>query len=359
MESAPTEIRPMSPPVSQPSSGGPGNRNSRARRMLVIACAIVLCLTAAGGVAALFLNRSTATPSRARTTPTESSERPSLPQSNPLPDDTMAVRRNDSGDWKIETVSADGDSGTVLATGPENWGIMLTPDRRTVLYLKQDGGRNTLRAVSADGKDDRPLFSDGTASCPSIAQPAISPNGVLAVACLKAPHERGTLNLMSLQGDLIKVLDSGRVGDPSFTRDGKSVVYWRGEESDSEGGSLYRLPIDGSSGPILLLGDQDDRKFIDPACSPVDDRVALTVLRNGQQQIVSLDTSTVSPRLTPLTSGTKLDKGASWSPDGSHLAFLSGTRRRASIFVINASGSAGQQVITNEGYLATPIWTAR
>jgi len=164
---------------------------------------------------------------------------------------------------------------------------------------------------------------------------------------------------MSLQGDLIQVLDSGRVGDPSFTRDGKSVVYWRGEESDSEGGSLYRVPIDKSSGPILLLGNQSHREFIDPACSPVDDRIALTVLHDGRQQIVSLDTSTGSPRLTPLTSGTKLDKGASWSPDGTHLAFLSGTRRRASIFVINANGSAGHQVITNDGYLATPMWTAR
>ena len=66
-----------------------------------------------------------------------------------------------------------------------NTNPMLTPDRRTVLYLQQakTGGPTTLRAMSADGQGDQALFADGSGSCPLLNRPAIRADNLLVVAC--------------------------------------------------------------------------------------------------------------------------------------------------------------------------------
>ena len=64
--------------------------------------------------------------------------------------------------------------------GEQNVGAALSRDRLTVLYLrKQQGGRRSLRAVSADGESDRLLFSDGSLDCPRLHRPALGPDGNL------------------------------------------------------------------------------------------------------------------------------------------------------------------------------------
>ena len=280
-----------------------------------------------------------------------------LPQSaQPLPENVLVTRRNDGGDWRIEMVATNGHRGVVLATGRENRAAVLTPDRRTVLYLQELGRRVTLRAVSADGYDDQPLFSDGTATCPRLGQPAITQTEQLVVSCLEGSRRAGVLAVLALDGRLIRVLDRGRLGDPTVTRDGSTVVYWRAKDAATDGGSIFRMSIDGSGKPTLVASGGEG-EFDDPVCSPTADRLAMTRNQGGISRIVTLDLIRgARPKI--LSSSTDASKGPSWSPDGGELAFRDGTDKSARIVISDASGSGARTMFSNDGYVAAPLWSA-
>ena len=369
----PTSPPPATGPVQAPLSGAQGGRSS-GRVALIIVAAVVAGVLLLGG-AAYGIYRVTqnyagqpatgadpaGSPS-AEVTDEPSQDQPSqdepsepgatLPQaSEPLSDDTLVIRRNDSGDWKIETVTVEGRTGSVLASGQQNRAVVLTRDRRTVLYLRVAGDSSTLRAVAADGSDGWALFSDGTSECPKLAQPAISADNVLAVACA------GSLNLMNLDGSLIRVLDSGRVGDPTFTRDGSAIIYWKASGSGGDGGALYRVPVDGSEKPTLLAA-ADDGAFDDPACSPTEDVVAASRLRGDERRIVTLSTTGDPADVTTLSPERTAATGPAWSPDGSQIAYRVGTGNDSSLAVMNSDGSSVEKILPAQQQLANPVWTA-
>lgn len=357
-----------SPVPARSAAGAPPGQNGSGRKVLLIVAAVVVGALLLGG-AAFGIYRVTqlagtgtgAAPSAPASepggdptdepSPPEPSEPDSaLPQSEtPLADDAIVIRRNDGG-WKIETVDVAGNPVSVLATGQQNRGIVLSRDRRTVLYLRVAGGTSTLRAVAADGSDNWGLFSDGTSECPKLAQPALGGDNVLAVAC------SGSLNLMNLDGSLIRVLDRGRVGDPTFTREGDAIIYWKATGS-GDGGALYKIPIDGSAGPTLLAAD-DDGPFDDPACSPVDDLVVASQTRGDERRIVTLSTTGESAEVTALSPEGSVATGPGWSPDGSRISYRVGTGDDSSLAVMNSDGSSATEILPAQTYLANPIWTA-
>ena len=200
----------------------------------------------------------------------------------------MVWRQEDGGLWTIATVPVDGDDSTVLISGRSNRSVQLTPDRRTVLYLREIGERITLRAMSADGQQDRALFSDGTPDCPLMSRPTIRADGVLALFCAEASGGPGTLNLTSQDGTVLRVLDRGRIGDPTFTPDGKSIVYWRTEADGGEGGALYRVPADGSEDPVEVLASERF-EYTDPVISPDGKRMLASRDRGATREIVAVD----------------------------------------------------------------------
>ena len=57
-----------------------------------------------------------------------------------------------------------------------------------------------------------------------------------------------------------KLTEPGNMGDPTVTPDGQSVIFWINDEGDADGGSLYRVAMDGSSEPAKLTegGDGGD-----------------------------------------------------------------------------------------------------
>ncbi len=366
----PAASPPPPPPAGTapaPLSGAQGGRSS-GRVVLIIVAAVVAGVLLLGGAAygiyrasQLYAGQPSTGASPAESPPVKetagpSSAEPSEPESSlpqaaeALPDDTMVIRRNDSGDWKIETLKVDGSTVSVLATGEQNRAVVLTRDRRTVLFLRVAGDTSTLRAVAADGSKGWALFSDGTSECPKLAQPAISADNVLAVACA------GSLKLMNLDGSLIRTLDRGRVGDPTFTQDGSAIIYWKASGS-GEGGALYRVPVDGSAGPTLLAA-ADDGTFDDPACSPTEDVVAATRVRGDERRIVTLSTTGDSPEVTAVSPEGTPATGPAWSPDSSRLAYRVGTGNDSSLSVMNSDGSSVEEVLPAQRNLSNPIWTA-
>jgi Tol biopolymer transport system component len=282
-----------------------------------------------------------------------------LPQSAvPLGDDEMVWRHESHGTWSISTVNASGQTGAELVIGQQDVGAALSHDRRTVLYIrKQEGGRNSLRAVSADGESDRLLFSDGSVDCPRLRRPAWGANGTLAIVC--AAYDEGDpdmLNLMSLEGKLVRRLDEGQLGDATFSPDGKTLVYTRDRYvSYKEGGALFSVPVDGSGAPTRLT----DGRNANPVWSPASDEVLFVRYDEPRRSIMSIR---VKPGgqggLRALTTGDDWDQDPSWSPDGKRIVFRRG-HAEPHVYVMKTSGNSVHRMVKSAGPVSAPVWTAR
>ena len=209
------------------------------------------------------------TPSPSDGTSTEAPE-DDLPRAAvPLADDQIVWRHNVGTDWAMSTISPGGArSRVVLASGEQEVAPLVSHDRRTVLYLRRErpGDRSSLHAVAADGSVQRLLFRDGTTSCPYLRQVAWSVDGTLALVC--KIDERGTsytLSTARTDGTVVRTLDVGLIGGPTFSPDGRDLLYPKASSgSYKRGGPLYRTAVDGSTEPEKVVGGRN----VTPAWAP-------------------------------------------------------------------------------------------
>ncbi|HEY0240070.1 MAG TPA: hypothetical protein VGC37_15650, partial [Friedmanniella sp.] len=291
------------------------------------------------------------------TTPSEPAGA-TLPQSDaPLPDDEMVWRHKDRGSWSISTVNTRGLTGPELVVGHSNVAASLSRDRRTVLYLRhEDDDHTSLRAASADGGSDVRLFTDGSTDCPQLRRPALGPDGTIAVVC--SPYDRGDddfLNIMTTQGKLVKRLDVGQIGDPTFSPDGTRLVYARDRYVPyANGGALFSIPVDGSDSPTRLVTGAN----LNPVWSPEGDEVVFVHLEGNRRSLsaVRVNADGQGGGTQTLTTGAR-DQDPSWSPDGSRIVFRRGVGEEH-LYVMSADGDAVRRVVRGAGSVTAPVWTA-
>ena len=351
-----TVVRPPPPTAAAVARSSAGGLRRRYHPWVVLGVAVLLGTIA--GV--LFTQVRTPDPGATPLPPPPSSPAlPDLPRSaEPLPDDVLVWRRELNGIWNVATVDVtEATTGVELTVGDENGAQVISHDRRTVLYLRNRGsGGIDLHAVSADGSQDRILFSDGRPDCPRLRRPAWRADGLLAIPC--GPELAGdldTLNLLTLDGKLVRQLDEGFLGDPTFNADGTRLVYPKTKDGDgADGGALYQVLVDGSAPPTRLTSDkltQDD----DPIFAPDEDVVAFSRSDGEKHWIATLDLTGPQPdELTELTPGDEVDRDPSWSPDGSELAF----RRGDDLYVVDRDGEDRVVIDTDENG-TKPAWTTR
>lgn len=283
-----------------------------------------------------------------------------LPQSAaPLPDNEMVWRHQTQGTWAIATVNTRGLTSSELVVGHLNVAASLTPDRRTVLYLRrEDGDQTSLHAVSADGQSDRRLFVDGSTDCPKLRRPAAGLNGQIAVVC--SAYDRGDddfLNLMTPTGKLVKRLDTGQIGDPTFSPDGRFLVYARDRYVPySYGGALFSIPVDASAPPRRLVPGTN----LNPVWSPAGGEVAYVHIDGRHRGIsaVRVNDDGSSGGTEVLSTDDGYDQDPTWSPDGTQLAFRRGSAE-PHLFVMRSDGDGARRVVKSGGAVSAPVWSAR
>lgn len=361
-----TVIRPPPEPVLAPPPRPQSEAflaRPRVDRRLRWALIGTLCLLVVAGLIVYALQPGPTAPVAGPAAPIVSSvPEVALPRSaQPLPDDELIWRREHDLTWRIERIHLDGRAGKILTTGKENHAAVLTPDRRTLLYLQRAGevgSQITLRAMSVDGGGDRALFSDQSPSCPILGQPAMRADGLIAVVCQDYADGPGVLYLMSLDGKVIRELDRGYVDDATFTRDGQSVVYWRAAAPKSRGGAIVKMSLAAGSESVQITDGAEDA---DPASSPTSDQIAFRRMVGNGAVIAVVDPSSPDPAPRILTKDS-YDTGPSWSPDGSRIAFRRGPETDADLYVttVKANGAPPKYVLDNNGvYASAPAWTAR
>jgi Tol biopolymer transport system component len=209
-------------------------------------------------------------------------------------------------------------AGSALATTPGRNGL--------IVYQKEVNGRNQLFTVLPDGTDRRQITHGPTES----VNGAWSPDGKSIVfEQSTADDSRAGVMIMNADGSNVRNLTpTGYQGDPSFTPDGKQIVFTRTDVDKYD--AVWLMNPDGSNQHELVATRNADRGGkcgcdVDPTVSP--DGKTITYVRivgdfGTQQALMSVGIDgTGVKRLTPpsFEVGIKHD----WSPNGKLIVFTS------------------------------------
>ncbi|MGI3779931.1 MAG: hypothetical protein ACRYG2_04060 [Janthinobacterium lividum] len=358
------------------SGPGPVTVRLGATRLTVVLVAVLVALTAASAVVwwdVVSPPRAAPAPGPVASAPASPTSPAAVPEDDlprsarPLPDDQIVVRLNVGHDWTMSTISSTGSRGTVvLASGEQEIAPVVSHDRRTVLYVRRErpGDRSSLHAVAADGSTQRILFRDGSPGCPFLRQVVWSGDGTLGVVCkLDEQGTTYTLGTARTDGTFIRTLDVGLIGSPTFSPDGRQIVYPKASSGSWErGGPLYLTDVDGSTEPTRLVGGRN----VSPAWAPTGKTIAFSryVEVDGADDpahVVTMPVGGPAGDLEELTSSAEIDTDPSWSPDGRQLVF-----RRASddhddhlrLVVVTSDGD-DEHELSLDGTVGTPSWTPR
>jgi TolB protein len=162
------------------------------------------------------------------------------------------------------------------------------------------------------------------------------------------------LAIMDQDGANVRALTSGKdlVLTPRFSPTRQEVTYM---SFDGDVPSVYLLQLE--TGQREKVGNFPGIT-IAPRFSPDGQRVILSLLQdNGSANLYTMDLR--SRAVTRLTNSTAIDTSASYSPDGSQIAFESDRGGKQQIYVMSAGGSEPNRISFGDGSYSTPVWSPR
>jgi Tol biopolymer transport system component len=233
-------------------------------------------------------------------------------------------------------------AGSALSTGQASNG--------RILYYQQVNGKEQLFTIRADGSGRKQLTHGPTHSLNGDW----SPDGKLIVfERIAADDSHAGVAVMNADGSDVRLLTpTGYQGDPSFTPDGRQIVFARSEQGDD----VWLMNLDGSDQhkvPGTHNPEHDDGKcgcIVDATVSPDGKTVSFVRIAPdwGSQALFSVGIDgTGLRRLAPYSAdiGLKHD----WSPDGKLIVYTSpgdpALGRSANMYVMRPDGS-GKRAVT-------------
>jgi TolB protein len=193
-------------------------------------------------------------------------------------------------------------------------------------------------------------------SSASDADPAYSPSGRTIAfsgdpdpAASTRPH----IYLMKAAGGGVRQLTSGpeRDSNPSFSPNGKQIVFDRIETGFNHITHIFVMNVDGSHLKQLTTGRVEDSE---PVFAPNGKSIVFvsTRARDSSRSGDRTDIFTMTPagtQLRLLINGPTKDEEPDFSPDGRSIAFSSNRNRGPNIFIARADGSHLRQITHGRG----------
>ena len=250
-----------------------------------------------------------------------------------------------------EIVMADYD-GVGLAPVTRNGSINLSPvwspDARSLAFTSYKQGYPDLyRAFPFERRPDQTL----AAFVGINSSPAFSPDG-RSVAMTLSKDGNPEIYVLNLVNGALRRLTrhAGIDTEPTWAPTGRQLAF----VSDRTGSPhLYVMDAEGANVRQLTSGGFHTQ----PRWSPRGDAILYTQ-RAGVHDLWLIDVDGSNPRR--LTGGAGDNQGATWAPNGRHVAFQSSRQGRWQIYAMRVDDPGSVQLITrNPGEFTSPSWSPR
>ena len=249
-----------------------------------------------------------------------------------------------------EIVMADYD-GVGQAPVTRNGSINLTPvwspDARSLAYTSYKQGYPDLyRTFPFERRPDQTLAAFAGIN----TSPAFSPDGKSLALTLSHVGNPEIYVLTLATGTMRRLTrNAGIDTEPTWSPSGRQIAFI----SDRSGSpNVYVMDADGLSVRQLTSGGFHTQ----PRWSPKGDTLVYTA-RQGVHDLWIVNVDGSNPRR--LTGGNGDSQGATWAPNGRHLAFQSNRNGRWQIFAMLADGTAQEAVTRGPGEATSPSWSPR
>jgi serine/threonine protein kinase/dipeptidyl aminopeptidase/acylaminoacyl peptidase len=216
-------------------------------------------------------------------------------------------------------------------------GLASTPDGRFV-YASIVSGNLDIWLMDADGRNQKQLTSDVEAD----SRPTVSHDGRYVAFESKRGNGVSHIWRMDMDGGNLKQLTESEDYEPSFSPDGKWIVYHSYRTGKS---TIWRVPVEGGA-PVQLTDYTTQVPVVSPdgkliVCTYFDEQVSPKRWRfalipfDGGQPIKLFDRTQVQAQR------------ARWSPDGHSLFYLGGPIYPANLWSVSIDGTNAPKPVTS------------
>lgn len=223
---------------------------------------------------------------------------------------TKAVLTEPDGDTfetNVYTIRADRSGTTQLTTSGQesaSGGLSWSPDGSRIAFTSERGTSSQIWVMSSSGTGQIPLTSRGTSFGPQWSP---TEDKIAFLSMEGGPPEIWVMNADGTNSTQLTSEPGDRKADVRWSRDGHKIAYTFGYSPSGSGSDIWTMNADGS-GKLNVTNNRLDNT------SPV------------------------------------------WSPNGSQVAFASGSGADAEVRVVNADGSGPQTKVSQaQGY--RPDWS--
>lgn len=235
----------------------------------------------------------------------------------------------------------------VTRNGSINLSPVWSPDARSLAFTSYKGGYPDLyRTFPFERRPEQTLaaFSGINSS------PAFSPDG-RSVAMTLSKDGNPEIYVLTLATGTLRRLTrhAGIDTEPSWSPTGRQMAF----VSDRNGAAnVFVMDAEGANIRRLTSGGFHTQ----PRWSPKGDTIVYTV-RAGLHDLWAIEATGANPRR--LTGGSGDNQGATWAPNGRHLAFQSNRQGRWQIFAMLVDGTAQEPITQGPGEFTSPAWSPR
>ena len=299
-----------------------------------------------------------------------------------LPDSEMLVAAGTDFDH-LNIYRVDQTSGAFkqLTSDPKSWLPVLSPDRRTMVYLTRIGNSSYFQMYTGSALEPgagEPLL-DGELTCDDVSRPAWNPaTSTLVFRCM----EGTTVKLVQVDEDgdnprELLTLGAGEaanirwIGDPTISEDGSRVVFFGNSDQTEKhrpDGALYSYSFATVPHLGLVRGEVGVKAFYsDPVFSP--DGQWLAWRENLTPRAPNPDFEVYAAKILPdgklgdqipiSNSPSTSDQDPSFSDDNQHIAYASWTSNTEQTIIVTSVDTPEDKQPLESGlpaFQTVPAW---
>jgi TolB protein len=223
----------------------------------------------------------------------------------------------------------------------------FSPNAREIIYTSYETGVPQVFLMNVDTLSRRVLDSERNMTF----APRFSPDGRKVVMSLSNGAKSDVYSFDLATGQKLQLTNTSAIDTaPSYSPDGSQIVF----ESDRGGGQqIYVMPANGGPAQRISFGTG---RYGTPVWSPRGDMIAFTNISNGRFHIGVMRTDGSQEKLL---TGSVLDEGPTWSPNGRVIMFFretEGSGGAPSLYSVDITGQFLKKVATPT-FGSDPAWS--